>query len=85
MRTEGWRLSCEYNSDLYNPDTVRRLLDSYRITLEQVAINPLRRISEIYTSSVPAKSGLAINLQPAIDVITVDNPEVPGATASESK
>lgn len=85
MRTEGWRLSCEYNSDLYNPDTVRRLLDSYRITLEQVAINPLRRISEIYTSSVPAKSGLAINLQPAIDVITVDNPEVPGATASESE
>lgn len=85
MRTEGWRLSCEYNSDLFDSDTIGRLLDNYCITLEQVAMNPQRRISEIYASSVPAKSGLAIDPQVPTDIVTFDSPKASGAAVSESE
>jgi thioesterase domain-containing protein/acyl carrier protein len=44
-RAEGWRASCEYNTDLYDGATVRRLLGQYQALLEGVAADPGRRLS----------------------------------------
>lgn len=45
-RSDGWRLSCEYNSDLYEPETINRLIFQMQGILQQAAGNPNRRISE---------------------------------------
>jgi non-ribosomal peptide synthetase component F/thioesterase domain-containing protein/NRPS condensation-like uncharacterized protein len=47
LRNEGWRLACEYNTDLFEANTITRLLSNYRMTLESIAQNPNRRISEL--------------------------------------
>jgi hypothetical protein len=45
-RTDGWRLSCEYNYDLYDAESVNRMLGQLRNLFEQIVENPERRISE---------------------------------------
>jgi len=45
-RPDGWRLSCEYNTDLYEQATAERILEQYRSLLEQVIEKPEKRISE---------------------------------------
>ena len=45
-RAEGWRASCEYNTDLYDHVTIRRLLRQFQCLLEGIAAGPARRISE---------------------------------------
>ncbi|HLJ49454.1 MAG TPA: amino acid adenylation domain-containing protein [Bryobacteraceae bacterium] len=45
-RAEGWRVSCEYNTSLYQAETVVQLLEHYERLLALVAGDPLRRISE---------------------------------------
>jgi non-ribosomal peptide synthetase component F len=45
-RPDGWRLSCEYNTDLFEQTTAEKILKDYRALLEQVIQNPERRISE---------------------------------------
>lgn len=44
-RADGWRLSCEYNSDLYTAASVNRMIGQMRHVLEQVAADPDRQIS----------------------------------------
>jgi non-ribosomal peptide synthetase component F/thioesterase domain-containing protein len=46
LRNEGWRLACEYNTDLFEAATITRLLGDYRTLLEQIVRNPDRQISE---------------------------------------
>ena len=46
LRNEGWRLACEYNTDLCEASTITRLLGDYKAMLEQIAENPLRHVSE---------------------------------------
>ncbi len=46
-RADGWRASCEYNTDLYEPATIMRMLRQFQSLLEGVAANPKSRISEI--------------------------------------
>lgn len=46
MRNEGWRLACEYNIDLFDAETIVRLLAGYRMLLEQIVEDPGRRVSE---------------------------------------
>ena len=46
-RPEGWRLSCEYNTDLFEAETIRRMLGHYQTLLEGVVANPDRRLSEL--------------------------------------
>jgi len=46
LRNEGWRLACEYNTDLFEAKTITGLLNNYRTTLETVAQNSNRRVSE---------------------------------------
>jgi hypothetical protein len=54
QRTDGWRLSCEYNYDLYDAASVSRMLGQMRDLFEQIAKDPGRRISEF---SFPADAG----------------------------
>jgi non-ribosomal peptide synthetase component F len=45
-RADGWRLSCEYNYDLYEAESVSRMIGQLRNLLEEIARNPHRRLSE---------------------------------------
>src|ERR1700677_380219 len=45
-RADGWRLSCEYNYDLYEAESVNRMIGQFRNLLEEIARNPHRRLSE---------------------------------------
>lgn len=45
-RNEGWRLACEYNTDLYDASTITHLLADYRQLLENVVANPGLAISD---------------------------------------
>jgi thioesterase domain-containing protein len=45
-RAEGWRASCEYNVDLYELPTIRRLLGQFQTLLEGITADPACRISE---------------------------------------
>jgi non-ribosomal peptide synthetase component F len=45
-RSDGWRLSCEYNSDMYQAATVNRLIGQMRCLLEQIIADPNRKLSE---------------------------------------
>lgn len=46
LRNEGWRLACEYNTDLFDAATIANLLAGYRSLLEALVENPRRRVSE---------------------------------------
>lgn len=46
LRNEGWRLACEYNTDLYEASTIARLLGDYKTMLELIAENPERHVSD---------------------------------------
>jgi thioesterase domain-containing protein/acyl carrier protein len=46
-RLEGWRVSCEYNTDLYDSSTVERMLGQYAALLRNIASNPGMRLSEL--------------------------------------
>jgi Condensation domain len=54
QRSDGWRLSCEYNTDLYNAPTVSRLLGQLKNVLAEIARNPNRKLSEF---SYPEDAG----------------------------
>ncbi len=45
-REAGWRLSLEYKTALYRPETAQYLLDHFKELLEGVAANPDRRLSD---------------------------------------
>ena len=46
QRSDGWRLSCEYDCDMYEAATVNRMIGQLRHLLVQIAANPNRKISE---------------------------------------
>lgn len=46
QRSDGWRLSCEYDCDLYDASTVNRMLGQLKHLFVQIAANPDRKISE---------------------------------------
>jgi Condensation domain len=46
QRSDGWRLSCEYDRDMYEAATVNRMLGQLRHLLTEIAANPARKISE---------------------------------------
>lgn len=45
-RNEGWRLACEYNTDLYQAGTIECFLEDYRRMLESIVANPDLPISQ---------------------------------------
>jgi Condensation domain len=46
QRSDGWRLSCEYNCDMYEPVTINRMIGQLRHVLVQIAANPYLKLSE---------------------------------------
>jgi thioesterase domain-containing protein/acyl carrier protein len=46
-RPDGWRASCEYNTDLYDAGTVTHMLAQFQAILEGIAANPESRVSGI--------------------------------------
>lgn len=46
-RDQGFTTSFEYNTDLFDPESVRRLMDSFHSILEAIVRNPEQRISEM--------------------------------------
>jgi aspartate racemase len=46
-RPEGWRLSCEFNTDLYRHETIARMLDRLVLLFSAVATDAARHISEL--------------------------------------
>jgi thioesterase domain-containing protein len=46
-RPDGWRTSCEFNTDLFDTDTVIGLLESYRALLEEISHEPTSRLSDL--------------------------------------
>jgi Condensation domain len=45
-RSDGWRLSCEYDCDMYDAVQVNRMIGQLRHLFTQIANDPNRRISE---------------------------------------
>lgn len=45
-REVGWRLSLEYNTDLYSKATTQQMLEHFQELLEGIVTNPKRRLSE---------------------------------------
>jgi thioesterase domain-containing protein/acyl carrier protein len=46
-RAEGWRLSCEYNTDLFDAEPIRQTLAHLETILDGVASDPARRLSHL--------------------------------------
>lgn len=47
-RAEGWRVSCELNTDLFRPETVVRMLEQFHEIFDAIARDPERKISELH-------------------------------------
>lgn len=46
QRSDGWRLSCEYNCDMYDAAAVNRMIGQLRHLLEQIVARSNRQLSE---------------------------------------
>ncbi len=46
-RAEGWRVTCDFSTDLYDHATARRMLGHYQRLLEGIAEAPAKRLSEL--------------------------------------
>ncbi|MGA9526813.1 MAG: condensation domain-containing protein [Terriglobales bacterium] len=56
LRNEGWRLACEYNTDLYDGATITRLLGDFKTLLENIVLDPNRPISQFPVSEGAAQA-----------------------------
>jgi len=54
QRSDGWRLSCEYDCDMYEAANVNRMIGQLRHLFVQIAANPNRKISDF---QFPADAG----------------------------
>src|SRR6266403_4151551 len=54
QRSDGWRLSCEYDCDMYEAANVNRMIGQLRQLFVQIAANPNRTISDF---QFPADAG----------------------------
>jgi non-ribosomal peptide synthetase component F/thioesterase domain-containing protein len=64
-REAGWRLSLEYNTDLYNETSARNMFRDFRFLLEEVAANPNRRISDFSLPGLGTSMAKASPASPA--------------------
>ena len=60
-REEGWRSSCEYNTDLYDAETIQRLLRRYKAILEAIANDPTTSIAELARVEEATRQTLAVS------------------------
>jgi amino acid adenylation domain-containing protein len=60
-RPEGWRASCEYNTDLFAPETIGGLLERFRNVLGAIVSDPRRPLSRIPVLSAADRQMLAVD------------------------
>lgn len=65
-REEGWRLSCEANSDLFEDATVEALLDDWERALEMLMAEPEARLSAFAPGLAAAPTPAAADAAPAV-------------------
>jgi amino acid adenylation domain-containing protein len=53
--SEGLRLDCDYNTDLFDAETIDRWLESYQALLEAMLANPEQRLNRVSCLSAPAR------------------------------
>jgi amino acid adenylation domain-containing protein len=57
-RAEGWRVTCDYSSDLFERATAERMLGHYRQLLENIADHPATPLSKLDILTPPEKAQL---------------------------
>ena len=62
-RPDGWRLSCQFNTDQFEADTANRLLRYCQSALESAVASPARRISELRLADPAEINGRLQHLQ----------------------
>jgi amino acid adenylation domain-containing protein len=58
-RGEGWRLSCEYDTDLFEAETVARLLHLFETVLASAIAAPEKRIGELASAGHEDRASIA--------------------------
>jgi non-ribosomal peptide synthetase component F/thioesterase domain-containing protein len=61
-RADGWRFSCQYNTDQFEPETARRLLGYFRAALESAVENPALPLSALRLADTAEVQRLAARL-----------------------
>jgi thioesterase domain-containing protein/non-ribosomal peptide synthetase component F len=79
LRNEGWRLACEYNSDLFEAGTITRLLADLKSLLEDIVQDPNRPLS-----AFPASEGASLARQKRSATTASAHPSPSGAVASST-
>jgi thioesterase domain-containing protein/non-ribosomal peptide synthetase component F len=79
LRNEGWRLACEYNTDLYEAATITRLLADFKTLLENIVQDPNRPLS-----SFPVSEGASLARQKRPANAAPANSNSGGAAASST-
>jgi amino acid adenylation domain-containing protein len=59
-KTDGLRVAFEYNTDLFKPDTIQRLLGHFRTLLEGAVRNPAERISRLPMLTPPERRQILV-------------------------
>jgi len=59
-RPEGWRISCEYNTDLFEQATAERLIGHFRNLMQSVIAAPDERVAALPILSGPERRALLI-------------------------
>lgn len=69
---EGWRISCEFDPDLFNQATIAKVVQSFSVALGAFATEPDRQLSSLslaietnYAPSHDLKDGQAVTRRPA--------------------
>jgi len=85
LRNEGWRLACEYNTDLYDASTITGLLGDLKGLLENIIQDPNRTISQFPVSEGAARSRskrAALSVSPQVPENPSQSPRSLGAAAA---
>jgi amino acid adenylation domain-containing protein len=59
-RAEGWRVTCDYSSDLFDRSTAERMLGHYRQLLENIADDPTTPLSKLDILTPAEKEQLVV-------------------------
>jgi non-ribosomal peptide synthetase component F/thioesterase domain-containing protein len=79
LRNEGWRLACEYNTDLFEAGTITRLLADFKGLLENIVQDPNRPLS-----SFPVSEGATSVRQKRVATNPPGQPSSGGDAASST-
>jgi len=88
LRNEGWRLACEYNTDLYDASTITRLLGDFKNLLESIVQDPNRSLSKFAVSEGASRArqkrsaSTTGSVSSSSDVSAISAPRSLGAAAA---